>query len=174
VPIARDELGTGGAADTRNESTSESWVNKSCDSGTEVYAFGLDPLNGALRDAARYFGTGWTAPDSSLTFATPLSATDPTCRSLNVILIADSDENCDTQADAVAAAQALFSTGVTVGAKNYKVKVWVINFAGATAASMDAIAAAGGTGAVDAREQRVRDVVDAQRNRQQPAEARDL
>ena len=146
VPIARDELGTGAAADARNEAQSESWVNNVCENGTELAAFGLDPLNGSLRDAARYFSAaGWTAPNGASSFATPLSANDPTCRSLNVILIADGDENCDTQADAVAAATALFSTGVTVGGKTFKPKVWVINFAGATQANMDAIAAAGGT-----------------------------
>jgi hypothetical protein len=146
VPIARDERGTGGAADARNEAASEGWVNGACDNGAELYAFGNDPLNGALRDAARYFSaTGWTAPDGSTTFATPLSGNDPVCRSLNVILITDSDENCDTQADAVAAAQALFATGVTVGGKTFRPRVFVVNFAGATAANMDAIAAAGGT-----------------------------
>src|SRR5262249_53668746 len=67
------------------------------------------------------------------------------CRSVNVLLITDGDETCDTQADAVAAAQALYQNGVTVGGKTFKIRVFVINFAGGNQASTDAIAAAGGT-----------------------------
>ena len=69
------------------------------------------------------------------------------CRSVNVILVTDGDETCDTQADAVAAAQDLYQNGVSVGGKTFKVRVHVINFAGGSQANTDAIASACGTGA---------------------------
>ena len=48
-------------------------------------AFGNTPINGALRDMFRYYQTGWTEPDGAPTFATPLTASDPACRRVNVI-----------------------------------------------------------------------------------------
>ena len=57
----------------------------------------------------------------------------------------DGDETCDAQADAIAAAGDLYENGVIVGEKVFKVRVFVINLAGATQAFADAIASAGGT-----------------------------
>ncbi|MBM4358109.1 MAG: putative metal-binding motif-containing protein [Deltaproteobacteria bacterium] len=103
----------------------------------------------------RYFAAGWSAPDGSVAFASPLSVSDlagagvngsTACRSVNVILVTDGDETCDAQADAVAAAADLYQQGVTVGGKTFKVRTHVVNFAGGTQANTDAIAAAGGTG----------------------------
>ncbi|HYC54270.1 MAG TPA: MopE-related protein [Candidatus Binatia bacterium] len=122
-----------------------SWVDNSCASSTELFAQGQTPLNGMLRDLRTYFATAWTAQDNSVTYATPLAAEDRACRSVNIIFITDGDETCDTQGDAVGAASALFSTGVTVGGKTFKIPTYMINFAGGTAANTDAIAAAGGT-----------------------------
>jgi hypothetical protein len=108
--------------------------------------YGKTPINGALRDMKRYFQTGWTNPDNSaITFPSPLSTLDRACRSINVILMTDGDETCDTQASAVSAAASLL-TGVTVGSNTFKIKTHVINFAGGSQANTDAIAAAGGTG----------------------------
>jgi len=141
---------------TPNSSELVSWVDNTCTSNIELFASGASPLNGSLRDARRYFDGTYVLQDGVTTLASPLSASDYAgsgvnggtgCRSLNVILLTDGDEGCDTQADAVNAAAALYSTGVTVGGRTYKVRVHVINFVGATAANADAIAAAGGTGA---------------------------
>src|SRR4029078_578001 len=60
-------------------------------------------------------------------------------------LVTDGDETCDTQADAVAAAQDLYVNGVTVGGKTWKIRTYVINFAGGSQTNTDQIAAAGGT-----------------------------
>src|SRR5207253_1604021 len=69
------------------------------------------------------------------------------CRSVNVLLITDGDESCDTQADAVAAAADLYTNGVVVGGRTFKIRTFVVNFAGGSIANADQIAAAGGTGA---------------------------
>jgi MYXO-CTERM domain-containing protein len=131
------------------------YVDNNCTNNQEVVnvptdgpAYGLTPLNGSLRDMRRYFQTGWTNPDNPAeTFPTPLNANDRACRSVNVILLTDGDETCDSQAQAVSAATALFTSGVTVGGKTFNIRTHVINFAGGNQANTDAIAAAGGTGA---------------------------
>jgi MYXO-CTERM domain-containing protein len=128
------------------------YVDNNCTNNLEITSvptdgspFGKTPLNGALRDMKRYFQTGWTNPDTNVTFPTPLDVNDRPCRSVNVILLTDGDETCDTQADAVNAAASLYA-GVTVGGKTFKVKTHVINFAGGNQTNTDAIANAGGTG----------------------------
>ncbi len=131
-----------------------SYVDNNCTSDIEITnpptdgpQYGKTPLNGSLRDMRRYFQTGWTNPDNgAITFPTPLSVNDRPCRSVNVILLTDGDETCDTQANAVNAASVLFNTGVTIGVNTFKIKTYVINFAGGNQANTDAIAAAGGTG----------------------------
>ena len=65
---------------------------------------------------------------------------------MNVILITDGDETCDTQANAVQAATAIFNGFTRLGI-TWHVKTYVINFAGGNQANTDQIAAAGGTGA---------------------------
>jgi hypothetical protein len=112
---------------------------------TDGPAYGLTPINGSLRDAKRYFQSGWTNPDNAaITYPSPLNALDRACRSINVILLTDGDETCDAQVDAVNAAASLL-TGVTAGANTFSIKTYVINFAGGSQANTDAIAAAGGT-----------------------------
>jgi len=132
-----------------------SWVDGDCTNNVELVASGSTPLNGMLRDMGRYFAAGWSAPDGSVTFPTPLSTSDLAgpgvngstgCRNLNVILVTDGDETCDAQSDAVAAAASLYQGGVTIGGKTFKIRTHVVNFAGGTQANTDAIAAAGGTG----------------------------
>ena len=95
----------------------------------------------------RYLAVGWTSPDGAVTLPSPLSTKDRPCRSVNVVLVTDGDETCDTQRDAVAAAAQLYQIGVTVGGNSFKVRTFVVNLAGGTSASADQIAAAGGTDA---------------------------
>jgi hypothetical protein len=122
-----------------------SWVNNDCTDGKELFADGCTPLNGLLRDMYRYYSNQWAFPSTGVpTYTSPLDNTERNCRSVNVILITDGDETCDTQADANAAAKALL-TGFTKGNDTWKIKTFVINFAGGSQANTDAIAAAGGT-----------------------------
>jgi hypothetical protein len=155
VPLVPDAFWTS-PPPASNLPSLRSWVDGSCAGSTELFADGLTPINGALRDARRYLATSWTNPENYSTYPTPLASQDRAgdgvngstgCRPVHVILLVDGDETCDTQADAVAAAQDLYTTGVTVGGKTFKVPVHVVNFIGATPVSADAIAAAGGTGA---------------------------
>ena len=128
------------------------YVDNNCTSSVELTnpptdgpQYGRTPINGSLRDMRRYFQTGWTNPDDgTISYPSPLSAQDRPCRSVNVILLTDGDETCDTQANAVAAATSLLG-GVTVGANTFSIKTYVINFAGGSQANTDAIALAGGT-----------------------------
>ena len=150
VPITPDAPGA-----TSNVSQILGWVDQTCTGNAEITnpnigasQIGFTPLNGALRDMKRYFASSWTTPTDATapqaTYATPLSATDPACRSVNVILLTDGDETCDAQSDAVAAAASLLS-GVTVGGTTFPIHTYVINFVGGNKANTDAIAVAGGT-----------------------------
>jgi hypothetical protein len=133
------------------------WVDNNCTSNLEVTnvphngpAYGLTPLNGLLRDMRRYYASGWTNPDNAAeTYPSPLSASDPACRSVNVILITDGDETCDSQADANAAVQALFNQGATFGGKTWNIRTHVINFAGGNQANTDQLADLGNDGVDD-------------------------
>ncbi|MCW5890491.1 MAG: hypothetical protein KIT14_08060 [bacterium] len=149
VPIAQDDnLLT--PPNPQNAPSFLAWFDNTCSGNTELYAGGNTPLNGALRDAYRYLSNQWTFPGGAPTFSTPLASAalgERACRPVQVVLVTDSDENCDPLADAVAAAQQLFATGITLGGNAFAVKTWVINFAGGTQAQLDQIAAAGGTGA---------------------------
>ncbi len=154
VPMLQDHFWST-PPDPPNVAQLISWADNNCSNSAELFALGNTPLNGMLRDMKRYLQTGWTAPDGSVSYPSPLAAQDLSgsgvngstgCRSINVILQTDGDETCDTQADAVAAAQDLYQNGVTVGGKTYKVRTHVINFAGGSIANTDAIANAGGTG----------------------------
>lgn len=131
---------------TTDNALLQSYVDNNCLNPEIGPPAGNTPLNGALRDMKRYFSSSWTEPDGSHTFTTPLASNTLFCRRVNVILITDGDETCDTLADAVNAAADLFQNGVTVGGHNYKVRTYVINFAGGDVGQTDMIAAAGGTG----------------------------
>jgi hypothetical protein len=141
--------------DTANATDILGWVDNACDDERETFAIGLTPLNGMLRDMKRYFQGTYENYLTGETLPTPLEASDlagtgvngsTACRSVNVILQTDGDETCDTHADAVAAAADLYQNGVTVGGKTFKIRVFVINFEGASATNANEIAAAGGTG----------------------------
>lgn len=127
------------------------WFDGQCNNNREIFARGGTPLEGILRGVTQYLRAGWTqwsttnycSAGLSYTFPTPADTNDRTCRSINVILVTDGDESCG--GTPVNIATDLFQNGVTIGGKNWKVKTYVIAFAGANVASTDAIAAAGGT-----------------------------
>jgi hypothetical protein len=124
-----------------------SWVDNDCTGSNELFASQNTPLNGILRDMLRYYSASWTYPGGGVTYTSPLTSAalgELACRSVNVILVTDGDDTCDYQDDAVAAAQALFN-GFSSNGIGWSVKVYVINFLGASVANTDAIAAAGGT-----------------------------
>ncbi|MBK7579153.1 MAG: hypothetical protein IPI67_03015 [Myxococcales bacterium] len=129
------------------------WFDGNCNESKELFAIGGTPIAGSLRTTAEYMRAGWNlgwtnanyCQNPTFTSSTPVTTSDRACRNLNVILVTDGDEGCDTDADGVAAAQDLFQNGVTLGTQNWKVKTHVIGFAGASQAKVDAIAAAGGT-----------------------------
>jgi MYXO-CTERM domain-containing protein len=155
VPMLQDHFWSN-PPDATNVPALLNWVDNQCGDSKELFAAGNTPLNGMLRDMKRYFGMSWTAPDNSVTYTTPLASQDLSgagvngstgCRTVNVILQTDGDETCDTQQDAVNAAADLYQNGVTVGGKTFKIRTYVINFAGGNQANTDAIANAGGTGA---------------------------
>jgi len=149
VPMKRD-------GEVDNTGTLLQWFDGSCVGNREIFANGATPIGGSLQSVAQYFRRGW-APWSEtngnyceaapgFTQTSPLSAADPLCRSINVILVTDGDDTCGGQAFAVAAATNLFTTGVTFGGKTWPVRTYVINFAGGSIGNTNAIAAAGGTG----------------------------
>jgi MYXO-CTERM domain-containing protein len=156
VQMKRDPVSGPPAADNTAELLQ--WFDGACTSNRELYAAGATPIAGSLRASAEYLRFGWEqwtagttgtngnyCPSNTPAFGSPMSAADPGCRGVNVILVTDGDETCDNQASAVAAAQDLYQNGVTFNGVTWPVHVYVINFAGGTAANTDAIAAAGGT-----------------------------
>jgi len=127
------------------------WVDGGCADNREIFANGNTPMNGILRDAFRYYSNQWVPPTplpGGATLTSPLTSAalgERACRSLNVILLTDGDETCDTQANAVDAAADLF-TGFTKDSIAWSVRTHVINFAGGSTASTDDIADAGDDG----------------------------
>jgi hypothetical protein len=75
-----------------------SWVDNQCGDCREILLSVNTPINGALRDMYRYLSNQWTNPLTGQTFATPLedASVERTCRSVNVILLTDGGETCDT------------------------------------------------------------------------------
>ncbi len=146
VPVLQD-IGTPAS----NVSSLLNWVDNSCADSQELFAAGCTPLNGMLRDAYRYYSNLWSPPSPSpggSALTSPLTseaAGERTCRSVNVILITDGPETCDTQSAAVDAAADLLA-GFTKDGITWAVRTHVINFAGTDQVGADAIAAAGGTG----------------------------
>ncbi|MBK8251136.1 MAG: hypothetical protein IPK82_00505 [Polyangiaceae bacterium] len=138
-----------------NTATLLSWVDNVCTSNVELFADGFTPLNGMLRDLKSYFASQWVAQDNSVTYTTPLATQDlagtgvngsTACRPVNIIFITDGGETCDAIGSANAIAADLYTNGVTVGGKNWKIRTYVINFAGGGLNESNQIAAAGGTG----------------------------
>jgi uncharacterized protein (TIGR03382 family) len=130
-----------------------SWVDNSCASNQELTevpvatATVLAPVNGALRDAQRYFQGTFKDPLTNQTYASPFDVNELSCRKVVVILLQTANESCDASGSAVDAAGDLYA-GFTVGSNTVRVKTHVVRVGtGATAATSDAIAAAGGTSA---------------------------
>ncbi len=131
----------------------QQWVDNDCTKCKEITTATSTPLNGALRDMYRYLSTSWTNPKTNVTYTTPLKDgnTERACRTVSVVLMTDGAETCDTTADGVAAATALYN-GFTIGGTTWKVKTYVIQFAAAVPiAANKQIAAAGGTTALAAQ-----------------------
>ncbi len=153
VPMLQDRFWSN-PPDPSNVPQLLQWADLACNANTELFAVGNTPLNGMLRDMKRYFAGTWVSGDGTLSYPSPLASQDLSgagvngstgCRSVNVILVTDGDETCDTQQDAVNAALDLYQNGVSVGGKTFKVRVHVINFAGGNQTNTNQIAAAGGT-----------------------------
>ncbi len=136
---------------TSNVSDLLGWVDGTCADSREIFADGCTPMNGILRDAFRYYSNQWVPPTpvpGGATLTSPLTSEangERPCRSLNVILLTDGDETCDTQAAAVDAAADLYA-GFTKDSIFWRVKTHVINFAGGSQANTDDIADAGDDG----------------------------
>jgi len=122
------------------------FVDNVCTDNRELFAAQNSPLNGALRDAYRYFSNQWTSPDGALTYTSPLGtvgAGDRVCRPLRVILLTDGADVCDSDADAADAAAAL-NAGFSFGGAQRSVRVHAIGIP-AAGTTVNNIAAAGGT-----------------------------
>ncbi len=151
VGMLQDDFWSLGPPPASNVPLMLDWMDLQCGNDNELYASGGTPLNGILRDMYHYFDQGWSDPfPGGAFFPSPLDAMDRACRDVNVILITDGDETCDTgnppgpfDSWAEDAADQLFGTGVTKGGKTWKIRTHVINFAGGTQSETDAIAAAG-------------------------------
>ena len=154
VDMLQDPLPWAGTPPASNVSTLLSWFDGQCDGSRELYALGRTPIEGILRSAHQYLAAGWasgwrngnycTTGGPALDHAAALDDRDPACRNVNVILLTDGDETCN--GTATTAAAALFNTGITRAGKTWRVRTHVINFAGGTQASTDAIADFGDDG----------------------------
>ncbi len=140
VPIVTDAPGQ-----TSNVNQLLTWVDGTCSGTDELFPYGSTPIAGLLRDMYRYYSNSWTG--GGTTYTSPLRSTaqgEMACRSVNVILITDGGENCDTAAEAVDAAHDLY-TGFTKDGITWHVRTWVIAFGGSVAGA-DNIADAGDDG----------------------------
>ncbi|NUO48422.1 MAG: hypothetical protein HOV80_06155 [Polyangiaceae bacterium] len=158
VPLKPDPISGPPAVD--NTATLLEWFDGSCLNNRELYAAGPTPIAGALEATASYLRHGWrvwstsaSSPNANAycsplqyTQATPMVAADPSCRPVNIILVTDGDDTCDSFSDVTNAASDLHNNGITLGGTTWPVNVYVVNFAGGTQTSTDQIAAAGGTG----------------------------
>ncbi len=147
VPLARDDFWSS-SPELSNVTELLEWVDDDCTNSKEVSDNGWTPLNGILRDMYRYFQNAWTRPDGGPTFQSPLGTLaegERACRSINVILITDGDESCDTAANAYDAARDLYN-GFTKDGITWNVKVHVIDFGGGGGTTADNIADAGDDG----------------------------
>ena len=124
---------TAGSGVGTNIPTLLQYVDNSGVANEEMWATGKAPINGILQDMYRYFSGTYVNPLTGIAVPSPIDASSPSnerpCRSLNVILISAGDENCDTYADATAAATNLFN-GFSLGGVSWSVRTHVIAFVG--------------------------------------------
>ncbi len=154
VPLQQDDYFDNPPTSTSNVNELLGWVDNKCGDCKELFSFGFTPLAGTLWDMYRYLSASWTDPGGSPTYNTPLTGTERSCRSVNVILMTDGQETCvpnqtvagEPPTEAVNAATALLN-GWTIGATHWSAKTYVIAMGGdaATISDTSQIAAAGGT-----------------------------
>lgn len=170
VPMLQDHYWSQ-PPDPSNVGSMLGYVDNNCTGSIEIGASSNTPLGGALLNMNQYFSGTFQDPFSGTTLASPigtLAQGERSCRPLNVILITDGDETCDngvsptpiangcrngqaaylnSSGERLASYEAdrMFTNGITIGGQNFKVRTHVIGFAGATTASLDHIAACGGT-----------------------------
>ncbi|MCU0691437.1 MAG: VWA domain-containing protein, partial [Polyangiaceae bacterium] len=132
VPMLQDTTPPG----TSNVPALLSWVDNNCTNSIELFAAGNTPINGVIRDAFRYYSNQWTPPSPNpggATLTSPLTSVangERDCRSVNVILLTDGDETCDSDpADPNDAIRDLYG-GFTKDGITWHVRTHVINFAG--------------------------------------------
>ena len=149
VPLQVDPPPTPGAT---NVPELLEWFDGACTGDREIWANGHTPLEGILRTVEHYLRVGfdrrwgddnYCAVDPFGSgpypqFPSPLTASEPPCRSLNVILVTDGEETCSGSGSA--AATSLFNMGVLTH---------VIDFTGGGGSNADNIADAGDDGAVN-------------------------
>jgi hypothetical protein len=95
------------------------YMDHKCGDNKELFAYDGTPIGASLQNARTYFLSGLPG------FASPLTATDRACRSLNVILMTDGGEGCG--GDPVTAAKNLY-TGFTKDGIARSIKTHVIAF----------------------------------------------
>ncbi|MCA9643762.1 MAG: hypothetical protein KC492_23880, partial [Myxococcales bacterium] len=151
VPMLQDPNPWGANTPTSNVSGLLAWFDGVCDN-RELFAAGSTPIAGALQTVHEYYrggynsawgGNSWCA-SSGFEMTTPLTSQDPSCRSLNVILVTDGSEQCS--GNPANAARDLFNTGATVGGATVPIRTHVIGFAGVPASAVDPIADRGDDG----------------------------
>jgi putative metal-binding protein len=155
VPMQKDDFWSS-PSQPSNLAALLSYVDNDCTNNIELYGGGSTASNGMLRDLYRYFSSSWTSTDGLTTYATPLGTAaqgERACRSVNIIYMTDGDEDCDTEiingkTTPEDAAEKLFAGFTRPGDTiPWRIKTYVINFAGGSQVITDKIAAAGGTGA---------------------------
>ncbi|HRI69220.1 MAG TPA: MopE-related protein, partial [Polyangium sp.] len=156
VPLLQDHYWST-PPDAPNAQTIVNFVDNNC-GNNEIGADSNTPLGGVLFNMHQYFSGAFRDPFTNALVASPIGTVaqgERPCRSINVILITDGDETCDAyntgtypnfEGLAVYEANRLFGAGVTFGGQNFKIKVHVIGFVGATTSALNNIANAGGTG----------------------------
>ncbi len=77
------------------------YMDNNCGDAKELFAYDATPIGASLQNVRTYFQNGIQG------FPSPLNASDPPCRSLNVILMTDGGETCS--GDPVTAAQQLYN-----------------------------------------------------------------
>lgn len=139
----------------------------------ELGADSNTPLGGILFDAYRYLSGTYTEKWGGAAVSSPLGTAaqgERPCRSINIILITDGDETCDSGVSptpiaggcrsgfgaylnnagerlASYEADRMYTQGITFGGQNFKVRTHVIAFAGASITAANNIATCGGTSA---------------------------
>jgi MYXO-CTERM domain-containing protein len=159
TPITKDHYWLA-PPDASNVASLVAQVDNNCTGSVEIYANGNSSIGGSLFSARKYLGGAYNDPFTATAVASPLGTLaegERSCRPLDIVLIVDGIEGCDTtyntgtysNGEGLAVAEAgLLNAGVTFGSQTFSVKTHVIVINGDSAAitSANNIAAAGGTG----------------------------